>query len=109
MIVYSPCGMNCRDCEAYVATQSMDMEVLTRHQTSFREQFGKEIAIAELLCDGCGSNGRRISFCEQCEIRACAVAKGYINCAECAEIPCAKGSFIWQEGSVSLQNLNSLR
>ena len=109
MIVYSPCGINCQECEAYIATQNMDLEVLKRHQANFKEQFGKDLELEELMCDGCLESGRQISFCAVCEIRNCALGKGYVNCAECSDFPCDKGSFIWKEGSVSLKNLSSLQ
>ncbi|MFA7390254.1 MAG: DUF3795 domain-containing protein [Proteiniphilum sp.] len=109
MSQFSACGFICEECEAYKATQSMDMEVLTRHQANYREQFGKDISIDELLCDGCRSSGRQISFCAICEIRKCAITRGFDTCAECPDFPCRKGAFIWKEGSVSLNNLKSIK
>lgn len=109
MISFSPCGINCQECEAFIATQTDDVDVLKRHQQNFLEQFGKELSLEELKCDGCQSQGRQISFCGICEIRLCSQQNGYVNCAECTDFPCPKGSFIWKEDSVSLANLNSLR
>ena len=104
----SPCGIYCHTCEAYIASQIDDREVLARHQKNLKEQFGKDVPIEELYCDGCMADGRKISFCAECAIRLCCIEKGYKNCAACPDFPCAKGSFIWQEGSVSLANLQSL-
>jgi len=109
MITYSPCGINCHDCEAYIATQSNDMDVLKRHQDNLLEQYGKELSLEELKCDGCLGKGRQIPYCSICEIRICARQKGFVNCAACEDFPCAKGSFIWKEGSVSLKNLRSIQ
>jgi len=109
MPYYSPCGINCQDCEAYIATQNEDLEVFKKHQANIREQFGKDIPIEELHCDGCMANGRKIGFCDQCQIRICCIQRGYQNCSECADLPCEKGSFIWVEGSQSLANLKSLQ
>jgi hypothetical protein len=106
---YSPCGMDCRECEAFIATQNNDIETLKRHQVNYLEQFGKELSLEELKCDGCLSKGRQISFCAICEIRNCALTQGYSTCAQCPQFPCEKGSFIWQEGSISLKNLQSIR
>lgn len=64
--------------------------------------------MAELDCDGCGNEGRHIGFCAVCSIRSCAFGKGYATCAECAEFPCPKGSFIWTTNSQSKANLETL-
>ena len=109
MVVFSPCGINCRDCDAYIATQNDDIELSKQLQRNYMKQFAKEISMEELKCDGCQGEGRKISFCSVCEVRVCATEHGYVNCAECAELPCEKGSFIWQENSVSLANLLSER
>ncbi|MCD8479265.1 MAG: DUF3795 domain-containing protein [Candidatus Cloacimonetes bacterium] len=104
---YSPCGIDCHDCEAYIASQANDLEVLAKHQKNLKEQFGKDVPIEELYCDGCLANGRKIGFCTVCQIRLCCIEKGYQNCAACADFPCPKGSFIWKEGSESLANLGT--
>lgn len=109
MTKYAPCGFDCRACEAYIATQNHNLDILKQHQQSYAEQFGKSISIAELYCDGCRSEGRKISFCFECEIRLCALQKGYETCAECKAFPCAKGKYVWKDMSESLANLKSWR
>ncbi|MCB5269905.1 MAG: DUF3795 domain-containing protein [Candidatus Cloacimonetes bacterium] len=89
MSTFSPCGINCHECEAYIATQNNDLEILKKHQQNLKEQFGKEIPIAELYCDGCMADGRKIGFCTQCAIRICCINKGYENCASCPDFPCS--------------------
>jgi hypothetical protein len=109
MTKLSPCGFACRDCEAYRATQNHDLEVLKRHQADYKAHFGKDISLDELYCDGCLEDGRKISFCFQCEIRQCAIKKGFDTCAQCSDFPCEKGKFIWDNVSESQKNLESLR
>ncbi len=106
---FSPCGFDCHQCEAYIATQNIDMTVLRRHQSAYQKQMGKPITIDELLCDGCMANGRKIAFCDQCELRQCALDRGYTVCSQCPKFPCPKGSHIWTEGSVSRANLSALK
>lgn len=101
----APCGIDCTDCEAYIATKNNDLEVLKKHQKNMLELFNKDIPLDELRCDGCMEAGHKIGFCAKCEIRICAISKGYSTCAECAELPCPKGEFIWKENSVSLAKL----
>jgi len=84
MIAY--CGLICTDCPAYLATQANDLEALERLAQYTREEFGVEDATAETAqCDGCLADTRRqIGYCSMCEIRACAVGRGVVNCAHCA-------------------------
>nr|MDK2851536.1 hypothetical protein [Candidatus Cloacimonadota bacterium] len=106
----SPCGFNCSACEAYIATQRNDLEILSKHQKSFEEHFGQKISLEELKCEGCMSpSNKKISFCAECDIRRCAINRMMPNCAYCPDFPCAKGKEIWQEGSESLRSLLDLR
>jgi hypothetical protein len=94
------CGLDCSDCDAYVATQSNDLEALERLAQRARDEFGLEDATPETtMCDGClTESGRQIGSCATCEIRACAVARGMPNCARCADYPCDKlASFLAHE------------
>jgi hypothetical protein len=105
----SPCGIDCSVCEAYIATFENDLEVLSRHQKSFEENFGKKVSLEELKCEGCMSQGKKISFCDLCEIRLCAIDRDLPNCAHCPDFPCDKGKMIWKPGSKSLQSLLDLQ
>jgi hypothetical protein len=86
------CGLVCSDCDGYVATQANDLEALERLAQRAREEFGVEDATPETtMCDGCLANqGRQIGYCAVCEIRACGVERGVINCAHCADYACEK-------------------
>lgn len=104
----SPCGIDCSVCDAYIATQTQDLALKQKLVDGYKANMGKEITFEELDCDGCPSEGRKISFCAVCAIRKCAFEKGYATCAECSDFPCEKGSFIWTEGSASKAKLESL-
>ena len=104
----APCGIDCKLCDAYIATQTQDTALKQKLADNFLSQMGKEISFAELDCDGCIAEGRHISFCAVCEIRQCAFARNYQTCAQCADFPCAKGSFIWTEESKSKATLEAL-
>ena len=90
MIAY--CGLVCTDCEAYVATQANDLAALEKMAARAREEFGMPDATAESAkCDGClGDTEHKCGYCFECEIRACGVARGVVNCAHCAEYACEK-------------------
>lgn len=105
----APCGHYCDECEAYQATLAGDESQLKDLAERHSRQYGKSIEPESLRCSGCLSDGARCGFCGVCAIRSCAISKGYANCAGCAEFPCGKGSFIWKEGSKSLETLLALR
>lgn len=87
------CGLVCSDCPAYIATQSNDPAALEQVAAQWRAQIDSpDITADSILCDGCpGTNGgRRISYCDTCAIRACAVERELSNCAHCPDYACEK-------------------
>jgi hypothetical protein len=108
-ILMAPCGIDCTQCDAYIATLNDDKALLQKMADDYKTQYGKEIDPLSLYCDGCPSEGRHIGFCAQCSIRACAYGKSYATCAQCDDFPCEKGSFIWKEGSKSKTQLEAIK
>jgi hypothetical protein len=90
MVAY--CGLVCTDCKGYLATQADDREALEKLAEQARKDWGVADATAESVkCDGCLSeSGRKIGYCAECEIRACGVGRGVLNCAVCDDYGCAK-------------------
>lgn len=88
MIAY--CGLICTDCEAYVATQANDLVTLEKLAARAREEFGMpDVTVEATMCDGCLSNSERMcGYCTQCQVRACAVGRGAVNCAHCDDYGC---------------------
>jgi len=86
------CGLVCTDCPAYVATQADDRAALERVAAQWREEFNApDITVESVICDGClGSDGRHCSHCAECDIRACGMARGVVNCAYCPDYACEK-------------------
>ena len=84
--------MVCTDCEAYVATQANDLAALERMAARAREQFSSpDITIESALCDGCLSNSERLcGYCFECQVRACGMERGVVNCAHCDDYACEK-------------------
>ena len=86
MIAY--CGLVCSDCPAYTATQANDRDALERVAAQWREEFNApNITVESVICDGClgADTGRLSGYCAACEIRACGVERGVVNCAHCAD------------------------
>lgn len=86
------CGVICTECQAYIATRADDRDALDQVAAGWREYFdAPELTVEDILCDGCLTRGGRLTgYCQQCKIRACAVARGVTNCAHCAEYVCEK-------------------
>lgn len=84
------CGLVCTECPGYIATQANDQEALERVAAQWREEFNaSEITVASVLCDGCLTDeGRKCGHWSECEIRACAMERGVLNCAHCADYAC---------------------
>jgi len=87
------CGLNCAGCPAFVATQSGDPAALERVAAEWRVAFNApEMTAESIICDGClaSIDGRLAGYCSMCEIRACAIERGVVNCAFCDDFGCAK-------------------
>jgi hypothetical protein len=105
----APCGIDCLQCDAYIATQTDNSELRQKLADDYLKNFNITIPLEALNCDACNQDGRHIGFCDKCAIRSCARGKGITTCAECEEFPCANGSFIWVEGSKSKAKLEELK
>jgi hypothetical protein len=91
------CGLDCGDCEAYIATQKKDRAGLEAAAKKWTEQFGAANINADMcICDGC-SSGKRTSTAHAatCAVRLCASARGVTTCAHCQDYGCEtlKGFF----------------
>ncbi len=85
------CGPSCAKCPAYIATHNYNQAALQRLADEWTKALGRTYTTDDILCDGCRTpNGRRVAFCETCNIRTCAQSKGVITCAHCPECPCEK-------------------
>ncbi len=84
------CGLDCGECEAYIATQNNDRAGLEATAKKWAQQFGGNLVAAEAcICDGC-SSGKRAStaHCATCAIRLCASKREVVTCAHCADYGC---------------------
>ena len=85
------CGMLCRTCAAYKATQTTDPEELKALAAIESQWLGAEVKPEENHCDGCMTMGGRKGPCvPRCTVRPCAVSHGYQTCAECDQFACEK-------------------
>ncbi len=91
------CGLDCGDCEAYIATQKNDGASLEAVAKQWAAQYGAKTIDADMcVCDGCSSGKRTATaHAATCAIRVCATARGVTTCAHCQDYDCEtlKGFF----------------
>ncbi len=80
------CGLNCAECEGYLATQANDEAAKERVAAKWAQMFNAPgLTAAFVTCDGCTTAGRKGGHCAECEVRTCGMGRGLANCAHCAE------------------------
>jgi hypothetical protein len=85
----APCGLDCTACDAYIATQANDMVKLTAMAEHAKKEYGMDITPEATMCDGCTSDSvRKIGYCKECKVLACARGKNMANCAVCPDYGC---------------------
>jgi hypothetical protein len=85
MVLIAVCGLDCAECEGYLATQANDEVAKERVAAKWRkEHTNPRIDAPYVTCNGCLSE-RLGGHCSECDIRACGVAQGIPNCAHCLD------------------------
>ena len=86
-----PCGLYCEICTMYRAYKDKDLSFVKEAPVNWLKALGipSEPEFKDIACEGCFSS-LIFSFCEQCEIRECVIAKNKQWCYECEEFPCEK-------------------
>jgi hypothetical protein len=109
MIAY--CGLICTDCEAYVATQANDLELLAQLAKKAREEYDMANATPEsTMCDGCLADSDHLcGYCYECAVRACGRERQVVNCAHCADYGCDKLEAFWGMAPSARATLDRLR
>ena len=105
------CGLNCGECEAYIATQKNDRPGLEAVAKKWAQQFNaKGMSAEQCVCDGCPS-GKRISTAHAatCTVRLCASARGVKTCAHCSDYDCATLKEFLSYAPVLREKLEAIR
>jgi hypothetical protein len=104
------CGLDCAICDAYIATQANDHAALVVLAEKWTREFNAPGLTAEnVQCDGCMTEGRKIGHCSECEIRLCAMERGWANCAVCPDYGCEKLQGFWKAAPQAKINLDAIR
>ena len=91
--IIAVCGLDCAECEAYLATQANDEEWKKRVAAGWETTYHiPEVSLIDVTCDSClATSGRLSKHCYECDIRLCGIARGLPNCAYCSDFEtCAK-------------------
>jgi hypothetical protein len=109
--IISCCGLNCAACEARIATLTNNNELRKETAEKWQKAYNSPGITAEMInCTGCMEPGIKIGHASECQVRNCAIAKGYKSCSECIDLTtCTIVAQIHKFAPEALQNLMSLR
>lgn len=81
------CGLNCEKCDAYLATLHDDQALREKTAKLWSELNHVTILPEQIACEGCRADGKKTVYCDKlCEIRQCALKKGFGTCGACPEM-----------------------
>lgn len=104
------CGVNCRACDTFKATQSNNIQNLNIMARHLSMTFQKKITISDIQCDGCKGDGRHCFYCGyDCTIKSCAIEKNHSTCIECKDFPCSTLASFFKKKPEAKTNLQLLR
>lgn len=75
------CGLYCGACAILLANERGEVDKLLENEEA------AAYTVEQLTCRGCRTDVRAC-FCEDCEMRLCASARGVPYCADCDDYPC---------------------
>lgn len=101
------CGLNCEKCDAYLATANNDQALREKTAKLWAKLNNAPILPEHINCEGCRVNGAKTVFRESlCEIRKCALQKGFATCGDCPELKtCPTIGAILENNPSALENL----
>lgn len=101
------CGLDCETCEARLATINNDDALREKVAKNWGEMNQMEFKKEWINCEGCRIDGIKTMFCDSmCEIRQCALGKGFETCKDCAEMKeCSKLKMITDNSEEAKANL----
>lgn len=101
------CGLNCAECEAYLATVNDDNALREKVAKRWSELNHVGITPEMINCEGCRVDGVKTVYCDLlCPIRQCALGKGVETCGSCAGMnDCEKVAMVIGNNEEAKNNL----
>ena len=101
------CGLNCAKCDAFIATKNNDNALREKTAKLWSELNQIEILPEQINCEGCRCDGKKTVFCDKlCQIRQCAMKKGFETCGDCSELDnCKTVAMVVGNNKEALKNL----
>lgn len=107
MIAY--CGLDCKECKAFKATQTKDLERKEQIAKHWSDQGEIKFKPEDVDCHGCKSDVIS-GFCRRlCEIKPCAEEKKVKTCAHCDNYQCGKLKEYLSTDPEATRNLERIR
>jgi hypothetical protein len=104
------CGLDCEQCEAFIATRNNDDALRIKVAEEWARLYNAPIKPEHINCTGCQSAGVKTYYCDQmCETRKCATKKSVGTCADCSDYPCSVLNKILQTAPQAKTRLEALR
>ncbi|MCG6879249.1 MAG: DUF3795 domain-containing protein [Deltaproteobacteria bacterium] len=108
--MFSYCGIDCSECETYLATQADSDTERKKISKQCLIEFNVRLKPEQINCNGCKSDGVKCSFAVTlCEIRKCNIEKSHPYCAVCNEYKCKKLEKIIESAPAIGKALEALR
>ncbi len=80
------CGFDCEKCEVRIATIAGSDALRKEVARKWSVMDNAPRMTADMIyCHGCRTEGTKFGYCSMCEIRSCALGKGFETCGQCAE------------------------
>ncbi len=105
----SACGLDCHSCECRIAYLAGDEAGKTDIAKRWSKTYNSPISAQDIACEGCMEGSVHFAWCGKCPIRACALARGYQSCAECADFPCENNSWLYEQVPAAKETIEAHR
>jgi len=105
------CGLDCEKCDAYIATLDNDDHLREKTAQLWSKMNHVPITKEMINCMGCRTGGVKTIYCDSiCEIRKCAMNRGFNTCGDCAEFgKCETVELVLKNSADALHNLKSIK
>ena len=105
------CGLDCKKCDARIATITNDNALREKTATLWTKLNGVTITPEMINCTGCRIAGAKTPFCDKfCPVHNCVREKELDTCADCGQMDgCPTLGLIATNSPFVLENLKKLR